>query len=164
MILLKIYDIIYIEDEKRINKNLRKEVMYMKYNFENGKEIEIPEEELEGLIKVLKITKEEAIDTWLCDNDYEVDEEEAELTKKAKENKVTNSIHKAGGTERRPRAKTVKEYPDKEEIIKVLNAALAQFGVEDLKITNKAKIIEFSYNNEDFKVDLVQKRKSKENK
>lgn len=133
----------------------------MKYNVGN-KEIEIPEEELEGLMKVLKITKKEAIDTWLCDNDYEVDEEEVELTKKAKENKVTNSIHKAGGVDRKPRAKTVKEYPNKEEIIKVLNAALAQFGVEDLKITNKAKIIEFSYNNEDFKVDLIQKRKPKE--
>ena len=81
----------------------------MKYVI-NKKEIEIPDEEIERLMDTLDLTEEEAIDTWLCDNDYEINEEEEELTKKAKANRITATIHEAKvEKERKPRAKTVKE-------------------------------------------------------
>ena len=137
----------------------------MKYEI-NKKEIEIPDEEIEKLMDTLDLTEEEAIDTWLCDNDYEDNEEEQELTKKAKANRITATIHKAKDDEKekKPRAKVKKEYPDKELIIKVLNDAVAALGVTNLQITNKAKNIEFGYNGETYKIDLVQRRKPKEDK
>ena len=129
----------------------------------NKKEIEIPDEEIEKLMNTLDLTREEAINTWLCDNDYEVNEEEEELTKKAKENRITATIHEAKvEKERKPRAKTVKEYPDKEEIINVLFGAVAAMNdVNNLKITNKAKVIEFTYKDNEYKIDLIQRRKAK---
>ena len=41
----------------------------MKYNF-NGKEINIPDNDIKKLMSSLDITKAEAIDTWLDDHDY----------------------------------------------------------------------------------------------
>ena len=129
----------------------------------NKKEIEIPDEEIEKLVDTLEISQEEAIDTWLCDNDYEINEEEEELTKKAKANRITATIHEAKvEKERKPRAKTAKEYPDKEEIINVLFGAVAAMNeISNLKITNKAKVIEFTYKDNEYKIDLIQRRKAK---
>lgn len=55
----------------------------MKYNF-NGKEINIPDAEIENSMKLLSISKEEAIEMWLDDNDYTTNEEVEKLTEKAK--------------------------------------------------------------------------------
>ena len=41
----------------------------MKYNFKN-KVLNIPDEEIENLMDTLELTEEEAIETWLDDNDY----------------------------------------------------------------------------------------------
>ena len=57
-----------------------------------------------------------------------------------------------------------KENPTKELIIATIAKALESLDIKDLTIENKAKLITFSLNNEDFKVDLVQKRKKKEEK
>ena len=57
----------------------------MKYNF-NEKILNIPDAELENSMKCLKISKEEAIQLWLDDNDYTVNEVVEELSEKAKKN------------------------------------------------------------------------------
>ena len=57
----------------------------MKYDF-NGKILNIPDAELENSMKCLKISKEEAIQLWLDDNDYTVNETVEELSEKAKKN------------------------------------------------------------------------------
>ena len=54
----------------------------------NNKEIKIPEEEIKRNMKILEITEEEAIQMYLEDEGYEVNEEVEKLTKKAKENKT----------------------------------------------------------------------------
>ena len=55
----------------------------MTYNF-NGKNLTIPDKDLENLMTTLELTKEEAIQTWLDDNDYTTNEVVEELTAKAK--------------------------------------------------------------------------------
>ena len=57
----------------------------MIYNF-NGKNLTIPDNELEKLEKKLDIPRNEAIQCWLDDNDYTINEEVEELTEKAKKN------------------------------------------------------------------------------
>lgn len=55
----------------------------MTYNF-NGKNLIIPDAEIKKLMKTLDLTKKEAIETWLDDNDYTANAEAEELTAKAK--------------------------------------------------------------------------------
>ena len=57
----------------------------MKYDF-NGKILNIPDVEIEKSMKCLDISKGEAIQLWLDDNDYTINETVEELSEKAKEN------------------------------------------------------------------------------
>ena len=54
------------------------------------------------------------------------------------------------------------ENPTKELIIQTIYNALQQIdNISSVNVENKAKLITFELNNEQFKVDLVQKRKPK---
>lgn len=126
------------------------------------KEINVPEDEIEKLMDSLDISEDEAVQTWLFDNDYIENEEEAKLTKKAKDNRIMATIHEAKSD--KPRAKRVVEKKEdivKEDIIKRTAEMLAAIA-ENVKITNVSKIIEFDMPNGDhFKFDLVRQRKTK---
>lgn len=123
-----------------------------------GKEIKIPDEEIKNNMKILEISEEEAIQMWLEDNDYEVNEEVEKLTAKAKENKT--NIRGENEKSRAKRNVEPKVNIDKENLIKLLENALKSANI-NAKVTNKAKIIEFSYNNKQFKLDLVERRQKK---
>ena len=73
----------------------------MKYNFE-GREINIPDKEIENSMRLLDISKEEAIEMWLDDNDFTSNAEVEEMTAKAKKVK---RYEKSDA----PRKKVVKE-------------------------------------------------------
>ena len=125
------------------------------------KEINVPEDEIEKLMDSLDISEDEAVQTWLFDNDYIENEEEAKLTKKAKDNRIMATIHEAKSD--KPRAKRViekKEDVVKEDIIKRTAEMLAAIA-ENVKITNVSKILEFDLNGDHFKFDLVRQRKTK---
>ena len=66
----------------------------MTYNL-NGKNIRIPDADIERSIKSLELTKEEAIQMWLEDEGYLEKEEQEALEKKAKESRITATIHQA---------------------------------------------------------------------
>ncbi len=130
----------------------------MTYKLENGKNIQIPDAELEKNMNILDITRDEAIQMYLVDNGYEEDEVVNDLTEKAKANKINHEA-KSGN----PRKKVTKERkPDleKEAIIQILEEALRNAGFRT-EITNKSKIIEFSSENSNFKLDLIKKRPKK---
>ena len=125
----------------------------------NGKDINVNEKEVNKLVEVLGISEEEAVQTWLEDNDYEVNEEVVELTKKAKENKITATIH--GAQKVRTKREVVrKEDPDKEWLIQQFADTLGKLGIS-YEVTNIGKIIEFEYNNNSYKIDLVKRRPAK---
>ena len=130
----------------------------MVYNF-NGKNIRIPDAEIEKNMKLLQLTKDEAIELWLDDNDYTENAEAEALTAKAKENKIN---HEARSDKQRKTAKRERK-PDeeKENLIKILENALKTAGIS-AEITNKSKIIEFSVGNNAYKLDLIKKRVKKE--
>lgn len=135
----------------------------MKYTI-NKKEINIPDEELDNLIDKLDLTMEEAIQVWLEDEGYEVNEEVEALTQKAKDNKITATIHGAKADAPKAKREVVrKENPTKEAIIQILAQTLSnQENIIDLKITNIGKIIEFKTNDgKSFKLDLIQRRDKK---
>lgn len=130
----------------------------MKYDF-NGKTLNIPDALIEKNMKVLELTKEEAIEMWLEDEGYLENEEVEALTKKAKENKAVDHGAKAD----KPRKQVKRERkPDleKEKIIEILANCLKNEGF-DAEITNKSKLIEFSVGENHYKLDLVKKRPPK---
>ena len=134
---------------------------YYEITLTNGKIVRCEKEWAEKSMKALDTDLEDVLLMWLEDEGYIINEEQEELDKKAKG--VVKP--KAGDkTQRKPREKVQKENPTKELIIAEIAKTLQTLGVSNLKIENKAKLITFSLNNEDFKVDLVQKRKKKEEK
>lgn len=134
-------------------------------SMENGKKYFMEVAKVDSLQKQLKISEFEAIEMWLEDNGYLVNEEQNALDMKAKGNKV-----KLATSTEKPKAKTqkervVKSNPDKEYIVGVIAEFLEEIvGKDNVNIENKAKLITFNYKGEDYKLDLVQKRKSKVDK
>lgn len=124
------------------------------------KEIDIPEKEIEKLVDSLDISEDEAVQTWLFDNDYIENEEEAILTKKAKDNRITATIHEAKDITKTRAKRNVerKEDVDKEMIIAAVANMLQGMGIKG-KVTNKSKIVEFEYNGNEYKIDLIRRRK-----
>ena len=135
----------------------------MKYNL-NGKNINIPDADIERSMKNLELTKEEAIQMWLEDEGYLENEEQEALEKKAKDNRITATIHQASAKD--PRKKTQKERvrkenPTKEMVIREIAALLPKFA-EDIEVLNVGKLISFRIGEEKYEIDLKQKRKPKE--
>ena len=134
----------------------------MNYKLDSGKIVRIPDEELEKNIRILKISKDEAIQMYLEDEGYLENEEQEALTKKAKENRITATIHQAKSyTKKTQKERCQKEDQTKENIIKTIEAALGAFGAANIVIENKTKLISFQINDDKFKVDLIRTRPPK---
>lgn len=134
----------------------------MTYNL-NGRNIRIPDADIERSIKALEMTKEEAIQMWLEDAGYLENEEQEALEQKAKDSHITATIHQA--TSLNPRKKTQKERcrkenPTKEMVIREIAALLPNFA-ENVEVLNVGKLISFQIDEEKYEIDLKQKRKPK---
>ena len=140
---------------------------YIEYELE-GKTIRIPRELIEKSMEFLDVDEEEAIEIYLEDEGYLINEEQEALCKKTKENKSLNVI-KAKATaapkketekKKTQRERTVKANPTKEKIIEEIAKVLPSIAT-DIVIENKAKIITFKIEDKEFKIDLTEKRKKK---
>jgi hypothetical protein len=126
----------------------------------NDKKVKVAKSYIDKNMKNLELDLEETLLMYLEDNDYIINEEQEELDKKAK------GIVKTIATKETPKKKTQKERtqkdnPTKELIIQTVVNALQTLGVDNLNVENKAKLVTFTLDNKDFKVDLVEKRKPK---
>lgn len=127
----------------------------------NGKNVNIPDKDIQNFMKSLDISEDEAIAMWLDDNDYTTNEQVEELTKKAKINKtdkivVQSKINKAK-TERKP-----KENPLKQAIIQDIYKFLSKNStLQNVKIVNNTKTIDFYAENKYFSINLVEHRPKK---
>lgn len=138
----------------------------MEYTLANGRTINIPDKDIEKLEKSLGVSRKEAINTWLFDEDYISDETADELTAKAKKNRITATVHeaKAETTEKKPKKpREKKENPLKRQIIDAIFAGLSENLPEnvEINITNDEKYIDFVINGMEFTVNLVQHRAKK---
>lgn len=131
-----------------------------------NKEVKIPDEEIKNLMDKLELTEQEAIQTWLEDEGYEVNEEVERLTAKAKAN-GTARINARANVENKKTTRERKANPVKEEIIQILANALKNsqnLPINAIKIENIGKIITFKVENREFKLDLIEKRQKKATK
>ena len=137
----------------------------MKYEY-NGKTLNIPDDFIQNAMKNLSIDEDEAIQLWLEDNDYEVNEEQMALDAKAKANVKVANIVKARaadpGKKKTQRERVKKEDPTKEGVIAALAKALPELAnAENVTIVNTGKLITFTIGEDTYKLDLVRQRKAK---
>jgi len=136
----------------------------LKYTLENGKIVNIPDAELEKNMKLLDLTKGQAVEMWLVDNDFEEDKELEELDAKAKTVKIDH-----GATAETPRKKSdkpriVKVSDAKKELFSKLSHYLNEFCEENdanCTILKENKLFSVEFCGKTFKIDLVEQRPPK---
>lgn len=129
----------------------------MTYNL-NGKNIRIPDAEIDKSMKLLSLTKDEAIQMWLEDEGYLVNDVVEELTAKAKVNKISHDAKSDKPRKNTPRERKPDE--EKESLVQILADCLQNAGY-DVKITNKSKLLEFNVGENHYKLDLIKQRPPK---
>lgn len=140
--------------------------MLIEATMEDGRVVKMSSKYIDNLMKTLGIDEYDAVMTFLEDEEYIINDEQEELSKRAKDNKALAGLHRTKGDRKEPKApvkRTVKENPTKEAIIAEIAKAIEGLdGASEVVIENKGKIITFAMNGENYKIDLVQKRKAKE--
>ena len=133
----------------------------MRYEI-NGKWVNIPDQEIEKSMKLLELTKEEAIEMWLEDEGYLDNEEQIELTQKAKESGILNTIHgaKAEKEKKATKPRTVKISDEKQELFTNILESLQQI-YENVEIVTQNKLITVKIGEKTFKIDVIEQRKPK---
>lgn len=134
----------------------------MLYNL-NGKNIRIDDKQLQKIMTGLQVTKEEAITIWLEDEGKLVNPEQVALDEKAKKADVSirgSAFVYDKKKEKTQKERVKKENPTKEGIISRLAEVLSEF-TENVNIENPGKLITFTLDGKNFKLDLVQSRAKK---
>ena len=134
----------------------------MRYTLPNGKNVNIPDEEIKKSMKALDLTKEEAIQMWLEDNDYEVNEEQAELDAKAKKVKIdhgASAMDKTKSKEKKPRPKVASD--EKKELFDEIFSNLQDIYKENARIEKENKLIIVKIGEKTFKIDIIEQRAKK---
>ena len=125
----------------------------------NGKRITINDNEINANMKALEITREEAINLWLADNDYISDEEQEELDRNAKKVKINQG---AGDTAKRKSApKTVKVSDEKKAIFGEIYMNLYEKFGNNVEIAKENKLLLVHQGGKTFKIDLIEERPKK---
>ena len=133
----------------------------MRYTLENGKSVNIPDAEIEKNMKLLEISKEDAIEMWLEDEGYLDNEEQNELDEKAKKVKINHGASAIDKTqkEKKPRQKVASD--EKQALFtEILNTLTGIYG-ENVKIEKENKLILVKIGEKCFKVDLIEQRTPK---
>ena len=134
----------------------------MRYTLPNGKNVNIPDEEIKKFMKALDLTKEDAIQMWLEDNDYEVNEEQAELDAKAKKVKIdhgASAMDKTKSKEKKPRPKVASD--EKKELFDEIFSNLQDVYKENARIEKENKLIIVKIGEKTFKIDIIEQRAKK---
>lgn len=131
----------------------------MVYNF-NGRNLTIPDTEIQSAMDNLDLTREEAIQMWLEDNEYLENEEQAELQAKASKVKIDHGAS-ADVTEKKAKApRTVKVSDEKVALFDVLVGNLME-NYENVDILKENKLIQVEIGGKVFKIDLIEQRPKK---
>ena len=132
----------------------------MKYQLGN-KTINIPDAEIQKFMKSLDLSKEDAIQMWLEDNDYEINEEQAELDAKAKKVKIDHGASAVDKTqkEKKPRPKVASD--EKKELFDEIFSNLSDVYGQNARIEKENKLIIVQIGEKTFKVDLIEQRPKK---
>ena len=130
----------------------------MKYTLPNGKNVNIPDKEIEDNMKALELTREEAIEMWLEDEGYLENEEQNELDEKAKKVKIdhgASAVDKTEKKEKKPRE--IKVSDEKQALFAEIVEKLAE-NDRNYEIIKENKLICVKIGEKTFKIDLIETR------
>jgi hypothetical protein len=133
----------------------------MKYTLKNGKSVNIPDKEIEKAMKALDLTKDEAIEMWLEDNDYEVNEEQAALDEKAKKVKINHGASAVDKTTKEKKERKVVASDEKQALFSNIYQNLAEIYGNSVEIAKENKLLIVKTGGKTFKIDLIEQRPPK---
>lgn len=129
----------------------------MKYTLDSGRVIEIEDKAIRNLMDGCKCTKEEAIDIWLTDHDYIVNQEQEKLNKSAK----NAGIRAQSGTKTSKKAHEIKVSAEKRELFDEIWSDLEDVYRNSVTVLKKYKLLEVKIGEKTFKVDIIEQRPPK---
>ena len=134
---------------------------YINYELDENQFVKIPQDEVDHIVQGLGVSEDDACWIWCEDNGKIINEEQEELTKKAKDNRITATIHQARAENTKERKK-VERKPDqvKDSLVEQLAEWLKDYA-ENISITKVGKLVEFDIADEHYKLDLIRQRKPK---
>lgn len=134
----------------------------MRYTLDNGRSINIPDDEIAKHMKNFGLSKQEAIDLYLEDEGYLDNEELEELDSKAKKVKIqhgASAVDKTEKKEKKPR--TVKISNEKQELFDNIYHFLVETYGDSVDIVKENKLLTLKIGEKTFKVDLIEQRPPK---
>ena len=135
---------------------------YITYELNDNEFIKIPKDEIDRIMKLPDVkTEDDACWIWCEDNGKIINEEQAELDKKAKANRITATIHQARAEPKARKKVERKADETKDSLVEQLADYLKTLEMENVAITKIGKLIEFDLKGEHYKLDLIRQRKPK---
>jgi hypothetical protein len=120
------------------------------------------ETQVEKIMRLLECSEEEALDVIKHDEiidkggrtEHDFDKEKEKIAKKF----ANATTHKKPTVYKFDKRERKADIP-KEELISQVAEFIKSIGCENVEITNKTKLIEFSVGGDNYKLDLIRKRK-----
>lgn len=133
----------------------------MKYQLKNGKTITIPDKDIEKSMQALELTHEEAVQMWLEDNDYEVNEEQVALDEKAKKVKINHGASAIDKSTKEKKERKVIVSDEKQALFSNIYQNLVDIYGESVEIVKENKLLTVKIDSKTFKLDLIEQRPPK---
>lgn len=134
----------------------------------DGKTILIPDIEIKNNMTGLGVSKEEAIQIWLEDNDKLTNDEQEALDETAKTVKIDHGASAVDKTEKKPKKpRTYVNTNEKDLLCNRIESFLQELEKElngHMEVVKKGKLFQFTFNSSPdrpIKIDLIQKAKPK---
>ena len=124
----------------------------MLFTMENNTTINIPDVDIDNLMEMLELSKDEAISLWLDDHEYTNNEEQDALDTKAKSVKIS---HEAGDSGRTRKQYVRQASMEKIEVFDSLFDCLEEKGYK-FQVLKSNKLILLEHGGKQFKIDLIE--------
>jgi len=134
----------------------------MRYTLKTGKVIVIPDAEIKQNMTALDVSEAEAVEIWLEDNEYEINEEQAALDEKAKKEKV--GVEAGKGQRKKIEHRTVKISDEKKAVFDTILENLDRCELidrENITVLKENKLIQVKIGERTFKIDVIECRPPK---
>lgn len=131
----------------------------MKYTLSNGKAVNIPDKEIDKIAEGLQVSKLEAMQIWLEDNEYEINEEQEKLDNSASKVKVSKDVVKKRTKSDKPRVAKVSD--EKKALFDLIYQTIQAEYPENVEIIKENKLIKVKTGEKTLKIDLIEERPPK---
>lgn len=131
----------------------------MKYTLSNGKSVNIPDKEIDKIAEGLQVSKLEAMQIWLEDNEYEINEEQEKLDNSASKVKVSKDVVKKRTKSDKPRVAKVSD--EKKALFDLIYQTIQVEYPENVEIIKENKLIKVKTGEKTLKIDLIEERPPK---